>query len=239
MDKPTICSIDGCETRARSRGWCDKHYQRWRTYGDANAKVRPRSANVGPCAVEGCDTPSRKRGWCASHYSQWQRTGETRPFYYKWADKKKCAVCGAEDWPHKGRKVCSGRCQQLLARHGERLQRELNCTRCGSAIDLFERSPSSGRKRRADTLLCRTCHRSRYLRHGTSAMELYNRDGSACSICGEDIDMTLRHPDLLCATVDHVLPVSHGGGHEPENLALAHLTCNVTKQARAGWKPAA
>src|SRR5699024_11381083 len=123
VDKPTICSIDGCETRARSRGWCDKHYQRWRTYGDANAKVRPRSANVGPCAVEGCDTPSRKRGWCASHYSQWQRAGETRPFYYKWADKKKCAVCGEEDWRQKGRKDSSGRCQQSPARQGGRRTR--------------------------------------------------------------------------------------------------------------------
>lgn len=28
------CSIDGCETESRSRGWCFKHYQRWNNHGD-------------------------------------------------------------------------------------------------------------------------------------------------------------------------------------------------------------
>ena len=29
-----ICSIDGCETPVLARGWCNKHYARWRNYGD-------------------------------------------------------------------------------------------------------------------------------------------------------------------------------------------------------------
>lgn len=28
------CKIDGCGNRARKRGWCEKHYGRWRTHGD-------------------------------------------------------------------------------------------------------------------------------------------------------------------------------------------------------------
>ena len=28
------CSIDGCESAARKRGWCHKHYVRWRAHGD-------------------------------------------------------------------------------------------------------------------------------------------------------------------------------------------------------------
>ena len=28
------CSIDGCQTRAYARGWCSKHYTRWRNHGD-------------------------------------------------------------------------------------------------------------------------------------------------------------------------------------------------------------
>ncbi len=27
------CSIDGCEKPARSRGWCDGHYTKWRRHG--------------------------------------------------------------------------------------------------------------------------------------------------------------------------------------------------------------
>jgi hypothetical protein len=33
------CSIEGCETAVNSRGWCSKHYWRWRKYGDPH-KVR-------------------------------------------------------------------------------------------------------------------------------------------------------------------------------------------------------
>lgn len=29
-----ICSIDGCEGPTVARGWCDKHYRRWRKHGD-------------------------------------------------------------------------------------------------------------------------------------------------------------------------------------------------------------
>ena len=33
MAKAT-CSIEGCERKARCRGWCDLHYNRWRAHGD-------------------------------------------------------------------------------------------------------------------------------------------------------------------------------------------------------------
>jgi len=31
----TVCSIEGCEHPAQTRGWCAKHYHRWQRHGDA------------------------------------------------------------------------------------------------------------------------------------------------------------------------------------------------------------
>lgn len=32
----SVCSIGGCTSLARARGWCGKHYQRWKISGDPN-----------------------------------------------------------------------------------------------------------------------------------------------------------------------------------------------------------
>ena len=34
------CTIDGCETKRYGRGWCEKHYTRWRRNGDPNVTQR-------------------------------------------------------------------------------------------------------------------------------------------------------------------------------------------------------
>lgn len=31
---PTPCAVEGCERRSRSRGWCYKHWKRWKATGD-------------------------------------------------------------------------------------------------------------------------------------------------------------------------------------------------------------
>ena len=38
------------------------------------------------------------------------------------------------------------------------------------------------------------------------------------------------------ATIEHILPRSHGGGEEPENLALACARCNAEKGIRHDWR---
>lgn len=34
MAKRSVCSIDGCINLSVARGWCSKHWQRWRDHGD-------------------------------------------------------------------------------------------------------------------------------------------------------------------------------------------------------------
>lgn len=39
------CSIEDCEKRVLSRGWCTMHYQRWRTHGDPETTLMPTRVN--------------------------------------------------------------------------------------------------------------------------------------------------------------------------------------------------
>ncbi|MCL5883768.1 MAG: HNH endonuclease [Deltaproteobacteria bacterium] len=34
------CSVSGCESIATRKGWCGKHYYRWRTYGDPTRRTK-------------------------------------------------------------------------------------------------------------------------------------------------------------------------------------------------------
>ena len=41
---PRVCSIDGCDNVHAARGWCHKHYMRWRRWGDPemiDPRLRP------------------------------------------------------------------------------------------------------------------------------------------------------------------------------------------------------
>lgn len=65
-----------------------------------------------------------------------------------------------------------------------------------------------------------------------SAAELVERDGDACSLCAEQVDLTTAWPDPMSPSVDHITPRSLGGQDEPQNVALAHLRCNISKGIR-------
>lgn len=58
---------------------------------------------------------------------------------------------------------------------------------------------------------------------------LAERDGWTCWLCGGDIDPTATVSSPWRATIDHLVPRSRGGGHEPANLRLAHRRCNTRR----------
>ena len=62
---------------------------------------------------------------------------------------------------------------------------------------------------------------------------IFERDGWRCQLCGARVPRSAKWPDPRSPSLDHIVPLSQGGGHEPRNVQLTHLTCNVRKQARA------
>lgn len=60
-------------------------------------------------------------------------------------------------------------------------------------------------------------------------LTLFNLHNWICNICGDKIDSRKRFPDLMAATVEHVVPLCKGGTHTWENTRPAHAKCNFEK----------
>lgn len=51
---------------------------------------------------------------------------------------------------------------------------------------------------------------------------IWERDGGKCHLCHKPCDPKDWH-------LDHVMPLSRGGEHAPENVAVAHPVCNMRR----------
>jgi hypothetical protein len=229
---------------------CPRHYSQWRRTGSpvkpcagcgtplATALAKYCSEPCKPrCSVEGCNGAIRKRGWCASHYAQAKVSGcDPEPFKWKWSELVPCLNCAAIVDNPMHRRFCTDNCRVAYVLHGGPRPTSTDCVACGIAIDLNMRG-KHGQRRNSSVKLCRQCKQD-YSKYKMSAREIAERDGTDCGICGLSVDMTLARSDgLNCPSVDHVIPRSRGGSHDPSNLQLAHLRCNMAKSDRVGTSP--
>lgn len=90
------CSVEGCPEPHRSNGFCNKHRQAWRTYGDPLAAKRVRSYEGAACTIDGCDEPAVSRGWCNTHYLRWKNHGDPLALIKvsAYPPDAVCAICG-------------------------------------------------------------------------------------------------------------------------------------------------
>jgi hypothetical protein len=56
------CSITDCPNVSRRKGWCEKHYSRWRKHGDPTYVIPERL-----CSVAECPRKHKSNGFCAMH----------------------------------------------------------------------------------------------------------------------------------------------------------------------------
>lgn len=69
-----ICSIEDCESAARARGWCNKHWKRWKKHGSPHWEPTERI-----CSVENCGRKHHAKGWCRLHHERHLLHGELTP----------------------------------------------------------------------------------------------------------------------------------------------------------------
>lgn len=66
-------------------------------------------------------------------------------------------------------------------------------------------------------------------------LEVAVRDRWACHLCGDPVLKGSHRsgaPHPLGPSIDHIVPMSLGGAHTWENVALAHHLCNALKGNR-------
>lgn len=157
-----------------------------------------------------------------------------------------CRACGASFTGSRGQ-LCSDICRRRFACERQRRYAaakhtvvERECKACGTPF-----SSEYGRKLR---VFCSKACAQRYQRrvshgvkrartHGARRIEqvdprqVFIRDGWQCWICERPIDPSIRHPHPMSASMDHVVPLAHGGDHTWANVKASHLICNVTRSA--------
>lgn len=103
------CSIEGCESTALSRGWCSKHYYRWRRNGDPE-KVR----GTTQCAEPGCSRVTVGQGWCELHYARYVRVPQRKQRLREAKADRLCAQCGGPIPVERrsGAAYCSRKCKE-------------------------------------------------------------------------------------------------------------------------------
>lgn len=219
----SICSIEGCEGSVSARGWCNRHYLRWRNHGNPLGGGRSPQQPI--------DYPD---------------------------DTRTCAGCGERqpiesfDLDARGRNGRRARCKNCRAVHMKGYYR-------ANADE--KRAYATGR-RKSDPETVRDVDRARYERNralrvesaielthvrraiaagveferGLTVSALREAFGDRCCYCSVEMDFaTYRRSDAIDArkaTVEHVLPLSRGGGHVASNTRLCCAACNSDKRSR-------
>ncbi len=63
-------------------------------------------------------------------------------------------------------------------------------------------------------------------------VEIFDRDGWVCQLCGLEVNKHLPGADRLGPSLDHIIPLTLGGAHTRSNVQLAHRRCNAAKGNR-------
>lgn len=79
------CISNSCNKKSVSLGYCDKHYRRFKKYGNSE---RVYIFIAQKCSVEKCDKRSRSKGLCELHYRRFIKTGSTDLV----KEKRQCSV---------------------------------------------------------------------------------------------------------------------------------------------------
>lgn len=141
----TTCTVADCKNNYYAKGYCNKHYMRWRHHGDPTIVLSPWGATEQKaCKITTCSSMALRstHGLCPYHHSREyhrasivakkrrQTTGWTREEYDAafLAQDGRCALCGRPG-ADCNRALHADHC------HATGKKRGLLCHRCNSVIE--------------------------------------------------------------------------------------------------------
>ena len=249
----THCGAD--YLRGGGHGMCPKHYTAWRRYGDPDGKAPPRArvVRVEPCTISGCEKPQSGRGWCGMHNYRRRKYGSAEHrFGWEVRDGRKVCPTYREDKPLGDFSPAASVCKACAAASMREMRRSRPRARQGKLRDVVcdfcgMQFVGDGKRSRYCSTECFEANRNKAnwkytnkrrarireaLVEAFDRVEVFERDGWMCALCGEPVDRAATFPAPLSASLDHIIPISRGGTHEPSNAQCTHLRCNVIKGAR-------
>lgn len=197
------CPVCNADTERRPHGQCRPCHNR-------REKDRAR-ANPGP---------SRHRA------AKWYADNRERALIAsaeRYQDNKEAVAEAGRKWREKNPELAAARHRTFIDAHPD-YQRDRGRRR--KKDDAYKAAVREGVRR----------YRTRKLGNETIPyrdIDIFNRDGWICHLCGSPIDPTVSRRDRLGASIDHLVPVSKGGADRAENVAAAHLTCNQRRNNRS------
>ena len=253
-----ICSVDGCDKPVQAKGLCNTHYKRLQRLGDPLACVKEtkphKPAPVAVCPVCGKEFKShiehgnRRKKYCSPEcYENAKGIGSSTNLCWKKCEhcgklfvarpafKKYCNECKQQNASHKLsymktdkhiNKTHVGKCvvcgKKFINNYGEK--KRIYCSgECRNKSETNKQSNADAQRRRKARKLQNACIPYKRL-------DIYERDQWICGICGKFVDIALKHPHPMSASIDHIIPLAKGGGDAPDNVQLAHLICNSRKR---------
>jgi uncharacterized OB-fold protein len=161
-----------------------------------------------------------------------------------------CTICGKQFEKRLNSKCCSDECHKKAASiksyecskrlHELKIQTR-KCKECGTEFTpkygskhrsfcsnecCIKSSRRDGKRKRRATMYNAFVEKVRLI-------DIYERDRHVCRLCGKKVNLIYKSPHPMSATLDHIIPLAHGGKHENKNAQLAHFICNSRKGVKA------
>ena len=241
------CCVEGCDRPGYARNVCKRHY---RAITGENVRRRGEET-VCPCGASFTRSRGSKRTRCdlckivdtlnrrcRIDLERILQRLERVPREYVAI----CVTCG-ESFTSKGTtaRYCSDGCRPVKVKTCRDCKAVIpkNQQRCEPCRDEATRVVRRRQRKKAHK---DKNARQRARKYGVPyepirSADVYTRDAWRCQLCGKLVNVKAHYLDDDAPTIDHVIPMSLGGGHLWDNVQCAHRRCNSVKGAAIVVQP--